>query len=377
MSLISPSIATGYSRIDTRNGAEESKGTWFDFQLGELKPPGHWPDGSQGVYGQHICSTRSTVGQSSVHRAHFLDMMVKLVPSTSASFGKRLVNLTTMTNPKKRVILEFQDGSTAEADAVIGCDGVKSMTRKVLLGEDHTKLEIAFSGKYAYRGLIPMPKATAILGAKLAQNSQQYLGKHGHILTFPVEKGSTMNVVAFRCAKTWEYKEWVLPVAKEKMFADFEGWGDVPMKILGMMEKPDIWGLFDHPPVDSYVGCGGRLCLLGDAAHATTPHQGAGAGQALEDAYILTSLLGDCESVEELEAAFRAYDVVRRPRSQKVVTTSRRVGGFYEFEDEEVGEDLGKLAETLKTWYNWIWDVDMVGELERARAVMKGEKASL
>lgn len=64
------------------------------------------------------------------------------------------------------------------------------------------------------------------------------------------------------------------------MFRDYEGWGDTATRILQLMEKPDEWALFEHPPAPTYVK--GKLAILGDAAHASTPHQGAGAGMAIE-----------------------------------------------------------------------------------------------
>lgn len=140
------------------------------------------------------------------------------------------------------------------------------------------------------------------------------------------------------------------------------------------MEKPDIWALFDHPPAPTYYK--GRLALLGDAAHASTPHQGAGAGQAIEDAFILSNLLGKVDSVDGIEKAFQAYDAVRRPRSQKVVATSREAAAIYEFEDEKLGTDLNLIKEMLETRYDWIWDEDLPHQLKKAQAIVD-QKANL
>lgn len=134
------------------------------------------------------------------------------------------------------------------------------------------------------------------------------------------------------------------------------------------MEKPDVWALFDHAPAPTYYK--GRLALLGDAAHASTPHQGAGAGQAIEDGFVLSNLLGDAASVSDIEKGFRAYDAVRRPRSQKVVTTSRDAASLYEFEDVDVGTDLSKISERLRTRCGWIWNEDLPAQLEQARKIM-------
>jgi salicylate hydroxylase len=139
------------------------------------------------------------------------------------------------------------------------------------------------------------------------------------------------------------------------------------------MEKPDVWALFDHPPAPTYVK--GRLAILGDAAHASTPHQGAGAGQAIEDAFIISNLLGEINSVDEIENAFYAYDAVRRPRSQRVVKTSRDAASLYEFEDEKVGTDLEAMKKTLESRYDWIWDEDLPKQLEQAREVRRNRQA--
>jgi salicylate hydroxylase len=141
------------------------------------------------------------------------------------------------------------------------------------------------------------------------------------------------------------------------------------------MEKPDMWALFDHPPAPTFYK--GRFVILGDAAHASTPHQGAGAGQAVEDAYILSHLLGKINSADEIDPAFKAYDAVRRPRSQKVVTTSRDASYIYDFEDESLGTDLEKIRERLDVRYNWIWNEDLEEQLKRAKILMglnKGAK---
>lgn len=127
-------------------------------------------------------------------------------------------------------------------------------------------------------------------------------------------------VVAFNSRKEWTSDQWVVSTSKEEMIATYEGWGPYVQKIIRAMRKPDIWALFYHHPCSTYYK--GRMCLLGDAAHATTPHQGAGAGMCVEDALILASLLKDVDRVENVERAFKAYDQVRRPRSQKNVLTN-------------------------------------------------------
>jgi salicylate hydroxylase len=143
--------------------------------------------------------------------------------------------------------------------------------------------------------------------------------------------------------------------------------------IVQLVDHPDIWALFDHSPAPTYYM--GHIAILGDAAHASTPHQGAGAGQAMEDAFILASLLGDenTKSVSDIPAAFNAYDAVRRPRSQKVVSTSREAGVTYAFQGP-AGDDKEKIREELLRRYGWIWEEDMQKQEEQAKLVLRGGK---
>ena len=293
-----------------------------------------------------------------------------MIPKENASFGKRVERLEEFKDG--RVRLHFHDGSTAEADAVIGCDGIKSRTRQILFGFNNPASHAVFTGKHAYRGLIPMEKAVALLGDELARNSQMYLGEHGHVLTFPIEHGKTMNVVAFHGTPSgkWDDEAWVKPMRMEDMMSEFADWGEDVKKILGQMEHPDIWAMFNMLPAETFYR--GRLALLGDAAHASTPHQGAGAGMAMEDAMVLSGLLGEIHESLDIEKAFKAYDHVRRPRTQKLVSTSYDAGLLYDYEAEGIGNDLNKLGQNLEERYKWIWDVDLVEHLEEAKAHLHG-----
>lgn len=81
------------------------------------------------------------------------------------------------------------------------------------------------------------------------------------------------------------------------------------------MPDPSQWAVFEHPALSTYTRS--RVAILGDAAHASTPHQGAGAVQAIEDALVLAELLGDfrVRTVSDVKVVFKAYDEVRLPRN--------------------------------------------------------------
>jgi salicylate hydroxylase len=155
------------------------------------------------------------------------------------------------------------------------------------------------------------------------------------------------------------------------MLEDFKHWSPEVRAIMANLQSPDIWALFNHPPAPTYYSTKPLVCLVGDAAHASTPHQGAGAGMCIEDAYILSDVLSQCKSKVDLESAFRVYDVVRRPRSQKLVKTSKEAGMLWEFEGEGVKDDLKALEQNAVKRMDWIWDYDITKDLEKARDMMR------
>jgi len=220
MNLICPSIWEGYKTVASFNGWPEKQNVWFDFQVGE-KGPDEGKRIAEIVMSTDIC-------QSSAHRAHFLDQLVALLPKGCAEFGKRLVDVD---QSQEKVVLQFADGTKAEADAVVGCDGIRSACRAVVLEKE--LVAPVFTKKVAYRGLVPMKIAESALGIEKSQNRQMYLGHNRHCITFPVAKGALMNVVAFSGldSDTWE-GDWVKPRQKEHAQRAFQGWGEKVIKIM-------------------------------------------------------------------------------------------------------------------------------------------------
>lgn len=191
----------------------------------------------------------------------------------------------------------------------------------------------------------------------------------------PIEQGKVVNIVVYFTKEggRWDEEAWMRPATKEEMLASFHGWGEPVKSILSLIEKPDLWALFDHLPAATYYRKG-KLCLLGDSAHASTPHHGAGAGMAVEDALVLSRLLASIGSVGEFESAFAAYDAVRRPRSQRLVASSRKTGEVYDFEDEIIGDNIKATREYLEQAWDWIWNENLIRQLELAQLYMKGYK---
>jgi salicylate hydroxylase len=165
MKICYEGVYEGFERVCTRNMWSSKLQTYFDYVSS-------YEEGK--VVDETIAfSTTTSLGQNAVHRAHFLDEMVKLVPPEKCIFNKHLINITQA--PNGRQVMHFGDGTTAEADAIVGCDGIKSRVRATMYGADHPCVTPSFTNKIAYRGLVPMEKATEAIGAEFAQNAVMHV----------------------------------------------------------------------------------------------------------------------------------------------------------------------------------------------------------
>ena len=131
------------------------------------------------------------------------------------------------------------------------------------------------------------------------------------------------------------------------------------------------------PHIPSYSS--GRITLLGDAAHASTSHAGAGAGMAVEDAFILSEVLSDprTSSLDDIPTIFTAYNTVRWPRTQRLVQHSRECGMLYQLRKPGIEDDLEKLKVDLENMQRWIWDVNMEDHLEEAKKELWGTSGNI
>lgn len=123
MSLIDPAIKVLFDRLATKNDDLEEEATFIDFRSGF---------GNLEIIAKIKTADERKTGLSSVHRAEFLNGMAKLVPDNIVHFGKRL---KTIVEERDGLSLVFEDESVATADAVVGCDGIKSRLRQLVLGK--------------------------------------------------------------------------------------------------------------------------------------------------------------------------------------------------------------------------------------------------
>jgi salicylate hydroxylase len=360
MRLIDENIYAGFLAQATNNLWESQRSTWFQIRVG-----------TEGRGEELITAPTNETGQKTVHRALFLDELVKLVPKEIAHFGKRVDQI--LDNGDEGVTLHFKDGTTATVDCIIGADGVHSPTRRFILGPDHPATNPQFTHTVAYRGLVPMERAKEVIKTEYAENSIIWTNKDEVIMTYPINFGAIMNVVAVRAGvEKWEHEQWTVPASSTDLDGDFAGLSESPAGVISLLKEQSIscWSMWDMLEPAPYYNKR-NICVMGDGAHASTPYQGQGAGQAVEDALVLVELFGQVSNTKQIASAFKAYSQVRVPRTQRVVATSRETGDIGTYRNTLVGDDIPKLREAYETRMDWMWNKDLVAQNQEALDLMK------
>lgn len=309
-------------------------------------------------------------------RSHFLLGMAAQLPKGTMQFGKQLVEYVDAEGSDK-VVLRFEDGTTAESDVLIGCDGIHSATRKLLLGADHPASKPSYTHKTVFRAIVPFADAVAALGSDKANDYCLHLGPDAHMISFPVNNNQMYNVFL----AIHDYGEWKDPYAmtapstRDEILAALHGWGPHVREVVGLMpEKLIKYGVFDMADNPAPTYASGRVCLAGDAAHASSPFHGAGACMGVEDALVLGELLDQVQHLgvsarpRALKAALQAFSAVRLERSQWLVQSSRDMGDIYEWRYPTTGKDSAKCKAEFERRARKIWDFDvdsMVAESKR------------
>ncbi|CDO70124.1 hypothetical protein BN946_scf184783.g8 [Trametes cinnabarina] len=340
-------------------------------------------------------------GMIAFHRADFHRVLLNHVSSRCRTFTKkRLVSYQQMDSQSPdSVALHFQDGTSATCDVLIGADGVKSATRRIFVEElasmarakgcpnDAQKIldlgSPRWSGTLAYRAIIPSQKLRTLLPHhRVLENPVVYFGADSQLTVYPIARGSLINFAAMRARYDREYtyfdQPWVQDVAVEELLNEFDKWEPEAQALFKSIERVNRWAIHTTLPLPSFVSR--HVALLGDAAHAMMPYQGAGAGQAIEDAYVLASLLADSRTtLATLDRALHAYDIVRRPFAQRVQDASRENGLLYTLNypgltfdrpalpgTPEDAQKLEEISTRIRRNWEWAWTTTVDADLQRA-----------
>ena len=264
--------------------------------------------------------------------------------------------ITFVTSSQVTDVVENADGVTVadaagrsfRADVLIGCDGVKSVIRERIVGD-----QVRVSGHVVYRAVVP----AADMPADLRWNAPVvWAGPNCHLVHYPLRNGEQYNLVVTFHSR--EQEAWsVTDGSKEEVLSYFDGIHAQPRQLLHKPTSWKRWSTADRDPVDNWSTQ--RMTLLGDSAHPMLQYLAQGACMALEDAVTLGEAVRACDF--DMAAAFQLYQTSRIARTARVVLSAREMGRLYHAKGVErlVRNDLwrgrtpAQFHEALAWLYGW------------------------
>lgn len=247
-----------------------------------------------------------------MHRADLHDALASAVPEGLIHLNKKLTGLEQNDGP---VTLNFADGSTAVADAVIGADGVHSIVRDIVVGPDAP----VHKGRIAYRAVF---RADLMGGFDIGPSRTKWWGKDRHIVIYYTarDKSELYFVTSVPEEAGWMTKEsWSAKGNVEELREAYSGFHQDVRNVLNACPDCHKWAILEREPLPNWSK--GRVALLGDSAHPMTPYMAQGAATSIEDAAILARCLEGVQA-DDIPAAFRRYEAHRKPRTSVVQAIS-------------------------------------------------------
>lgn len=229
-------------------------------------------------------------------------------------YGKRLVSAEPTPDG---VLARFADGSTARGDLLIGADGLRSATRRIIDPNAPRPRYVPLLNAGGYARGVPLPGEPGVLHMFFGRRCFfSYVTRpDGEVWWFanpPQPTELPPQELAAITPEQWRAK-------LRDLFAD----DDFPaLDVIDATERIfSGWNTYDFPKVP--VWHRDRMIIIGDAAHATSPASGQGASMAFEDAVTLAKCLRDLPDVPR---AFATYETLRRKRVERVVAQGKRNG---------------------------------------------------
>ncbi len=241
-----------------------------------------------------------------LHRADLLAALIGVLCEDSPDAvltGKTVIGYT---QEKQKIQADLADGSSVEADILIGADGIHSTIRDQMLGKQPPR----FTGNVAWRATVPISSLGELAPPPTAC---VWVGPGRHAVTYRLRGGALINFVGVVEQQGWETESWTEQGRCEDVLADFSGWHPIITNLIRQADSHYRWALFDRAPLKQWTD--GRAALIGDACHPMLPFLAQGAAMAIEDAWVLAESL---KASTQPSQALQAYAAARLDRTRKV-----------------------------------------------------------
>jgi 2-polyprenyl-6-methoxyphenol hydroxylase-like FAD-dependent oxidoreductase len=238
-----------------------------------------------------------------IHRAKLQLALIETIPKHKIHWNKAFQSFEQSYNT---VTVTFTDGSQTQSQYLIGADGIDSIVRSQLF----PKSRIRYSGQTCWRGIMK-----SALPAEYKERGIEMWGKG---IRFGLSQVSENETSWFAVKNSEAFQQDDTTVLKEKLLTLFKDFHPLVQELISNTEIKNIIrnDITDLKPIKHWQYK--NVCLIGDAAHATTPNMGQGGAQAIEDAYYLGKLITKNPNAN----IFKAFENKRFKRVNSIVTQS-------------------------------------------------------
>ena len=244
-----------------------------------------------------------------MHRGDLHAALAALVPPEIIDLDHKLEGLS---QRGTAVTMTFANGNTAEADAVIGADGVHSVVREILLGAEKP----TYTGRVAYRTVFP----TALLNGLDVESCCKWWGPDRHIVSyFTNPRRDELYFVTSTPEPEYGIESWSSKGDLAVLREAYKNFHPQVRAILGACPDVHKWALVVRDPLPRWTE--GNIVLLGDSCHPMTPYMAQGASTSIEDGAVLSRCL-DGVDPDGVAAALRRFEATRKPRTSEIQQTS-------------------------------------------------------
>jgi salicylate hydroxylase len=305
---------------------------------------------------RHKAAARYGAPYYTFHRADLLDALAGGLDHSAIHLGHRLTGIE---ERRDRILLAFANGTQVEAEIVIGADGVRSVIRQALYGDDNP----TYTGQMVWRALLNGGDVPAEVLEPTGHI--QWVGPGCHLLAYYIRGRKLVNIVTQEDTDKWVEEGWSTRGDPDEMRLSFPNPEPRLETLLSVVTTCSKWGLFTRPLTQNWGR--GRIQLIGDAAHAMLPNAGQGACQAFEDAYILARWLETCRDPVE---AFGNFRRIRIPRVHGVQRLSFSNARFKHMRDSAaVKESIASGKSSVHGNADWVWGYDPIDEWDKEPVV--------
>ena len=259
---------------------------------------------------------------TSIHRAKLQSILYESLPEKTVFLGH---NFRSYSTDNQKVNIQFEQ-QNIEADILLAADGIHSKVRQQIFPNAATR----YSGQTCWRGISNMTLPDQFMAC-----GHEAWGKQ---IRFGFANIAKDKVYWFAVAKASEGQKDNHSNLKQSLLDRFKSFNEVVTNIIANTPEEKIIrnDISDLQRISSWSK--GKVCLLGDAAHATTPNMGQGACQGVEDAYYFSNIF---KRNSDYSKAFAKFENERRKKVDYVVNTSWQFG---KMAHSSIGQSFLKLA---------------------------------